>query len=275
MTPGDNNDLGPLSNPLEKHARLPVLASSLPVQKAEKLKSLLMRARLISKTNTRHILVLSFPRVVCDFWSSCLFMQQLTDLYSKLEKSASYKPSLATRRMENKKHEVISAYERERRNNNSTSTGRRLDAATRLMQKKTQQSKHPEKDVFVPMFPSKLSFNQVAQRENQLLLMSPRERLLAFWEALVMATIKRDRGLNRVKVVPPVRVPGGLGELVPLAAPSRYLGRPQTSRLRPLTASRNRPTTARRQGAGTLGEMGASRDALLGPKTKFHFIKVQ
>lgn len=252
-----------------KHAQLPSLPSMSPKQ--DRSKSPLIRARLVSKTNSRHILVLSFTRIICDFWSSCLFMQQLTDLYSKLEKDASYRPSLAMRKLENKRQEVVDAYERERKKN-SVGGGRRLDAATRLMQKRAQQNpvNRVESEIFVPMYPSKLKFPQVCQREKQLLMMLPRDELLAFWESVVTATIKRERGLNRTKVVPPVRIPAGLGEMAPVSSYKR----PQTSRLRPLTASRTRPVTARRQGGGVLGEAGFSREALLGPTTKFHFIKV-
>ena len=255
-------------SPPAKHKLLPSLGP--PPNEKEKFKSPLIRVRLVSKTRTNHILVMSFPRIICDFWSSCLFMHQVTDLYTKLERSASYKPSAAVMRLESKKQEMMDAYDRERRKN---SQGRRLDAATRLMQMRKQQQVRREasKDVYVPTFPAKLHFHQVAQRENQLILMIPRERLLAFWEGMVTATIKRERGVNRLKVVPPVRIPSGLGE----ATATRDYGRPQTSRLRPLTASRNRPTTARRQaGGGGFGEMKASRDALLGAKTVFHFLKV-
>ena len=254
-------------NPPPKHAQLPALDLLPP--KLDKPNSPLIRVRLVSKTRTKHVFVLSFPRIICDFWSSCLFMQQLTDLYSRLEKSVNYKPSLAARKLEIKKQEVVSSYERERKKNNQ---GRRIEATARLMQKKYSQStKGTDKEEYVPMFPAKLKFQQVAQRERQLLMMLPRERLLAFWESVVTATIKRQRGLNRIKVVPPVRIPSGMGEIV------GQHGRPQTSRLRPLTASRNRPTTARRQGGrggGAFGDVGVSREALLGPKTRFHFIKV-
>ena len=226
----------------------------------------LIRARLVSKTSSRHIFVVSFARIICDFWSSCLFMQQVADLYSRLEKAASYRPSLVAKKLESKRQEVACAYERERRK------GRRLDAATRLIQKRKQTSECENTD-FVPMFPAKLKFAQVGQRERQLLMMLSRDRLLAFWEGVVTATIKRERGLNRTKVVPPVRIPVGLGEMLPVSSHRR----PQTSRLRPLTASRARPVTARRQGGGggVFGEAGFTREALLGPKTSFHFIKVR
>lgn len=246
-----------------KHAQLPSLSSP----KEGRSNSTLIRARLVSSSSSRHILVLSFARIVCDFWSSCLFMQQLTDLYSKLEKAASYRPSLAAKKLESKRQEVMNAYGKERKRNGQ---GRRLDAATRLLQKRQQINKTDSEVDYTPMFPAKLTFSQVGQREKQLLMMVPRDKLLAFWENVVTATIKRERGTNRTKVVPPLRIPGKLGEMAPVSS----YRRPGTSRLRPLTASRTRPVTARRQGGGAFSEAGFTREALLGPKTKFHFIKV-
>ena len=253
-----------------KHSHLPSLGS---IQtKSEKPANLpLIRARLVSNSSSTHTLVLSFPRIVCDFWSSCLFMQQLTDLYSQTEKSATYRPSVAAKKLESKRHGVIEAYEKEKRRNGGQ-PGRKMDAATRLMLKRAQvQPSRAVSDLtFVPMVNAKLKFPQVAQREKQLLMMLSRDHLLAFWEGVVTATIRRERGRSRTKIVPPVRIPSGLGEMPPVSG----YRRPQTSRLRPLTASRNRPVTARRQGGGAFGEAGFPREALLGPKTNFQFIKV-
>ncbi len=234
----------------------------------------LMRARLIQKGPQEHILVISFPRVICDFWSSCLFMQQLTEAYFKLEKSASYRPSLAAVRIENKRQEVVRAYGKEKTRRTGHHRGvsgaarpieyhRGVSGAARLLQKKPGHS-----PAFTPATPSRVHFQQFAHRENQLLKMLPKEKLWAFWENMVTATIRRQRGPNRVKVVPPVRIPSGLGEKMHSRA------RPQTSRLRPLTA-RNRPTTAARRQGSVLAEMGTTREALDGPQTLFHFIKVR
>jgi hypothetical protein len=195
-------------------------------------------------------------------------MQQLSDLYSQLEKSSNYRPSMAAKKIESKRRSVMEAYDKEKRR---TGHGRKVDAATRMMLKRTQQpSRVPSEVSYVPMVNAKLKFPQVAQREKQILIMFSRDQLLAFWEGVVTTTIRRERGMNRTKIVPPIRIPSGLGEMAPLSA----YRRPQTSRLRPLTASRTRPVTARRQGGGAFGEVGFPREALLGPKSKFHFIKV-
>ena len=245
---------------------LPSLLSSSVTD--EKEAPVLMRARLVSTRAHEHILVLSFPRVICDFWSSCLFAKQLADAYISLEKRASYRPSLAAMRLENKRQQVIKAHEKSR----AASKGGKMDAATRLMQKRNHhlnQSKHST------LHPARLHFQQVAKRESQLLLMLSKEKLWEFWESMVTATIRRQRGPNRVKVVPPVRIPKGLGDKrLPIKTMTSRGGRPQTSRLRPLTASRNRPTTARRGGSGVFGDVATSREVLMGPKTKFHFMKV-
>ena len=218
---------------------------------------------MVCKSSQEHILVLSFPRIICDFWSSCLFMQQLADVYGKLEKSANYRPSLAAVRIESKRQAVVRTHGRERGQLQSR------DVPNRLLQKRGPIRQPGSKFHFMPAFPPQVHFYQVAQREHQLLKMLPKERLWAFWESMVTATIRRQRGPNCVKVIPPVRIPSGLGEKSFAAR-----GRPQTSRLRPLTA-RNRPQTARRQQSSVFGELGTTREALAGPPTLFHFIKVQ
>ena len=252
--------------------QLPSL-THLPPDNENKDAHLLMRARLVSKGVHEHILVLSFPRIISDFWSSCLFAKQLADIYIHLEKSATYRPSLAAMRLENKRQHVINAHEKAKAASLGGARGGKMDAAARLLQKRSQLSNQNKK---LPVHPARLHFQQVATRESQLLLMQSRERLYEFWESMVTATIRRQRGPNRIKLVPPVRVPKGLGDRSFAMASSTSRGaRPQTSRLRPLTASRNRPVTAsRRGGGGMFGDVGASREALMGPQTKFHFIKV-
>ena len=255
-----------LGSPTSNTTHLPALGNP---TSSESLPGLLMRARLVQKNTQEHVLVLSFPRIVCDYWSSCLFMQQLADAYGKLEKSASYRPSLAAMRIENKRQAVIHAYGKERGvgNGNIHAQRRQLqsrDASTRLLQRRAQMANQTDVG-FVPTVPARVHFHQVCQRENQLLKMMSKEKLWVFWESMVTATIRRQRGPNRVKVVPPVRIPSGLGERT-----ARL--RPQTSRFRPLTA-RNRPQTARRQ-SGVFGEMGITKEALSGPSTLFHFLKV-
>ena len=235
---------------------------------------LLMRVRLVSKGVHEHILVLSFPRIICDFWSSCLFAKQLTDAYINLEKSASYRPSLAAMRLESKRQHVINTHEKMKVGGGKG--GGRMDAAARLMQKRNQQAN--QKRMSVVLHPARLHFQQVAKRESQLLLMLPKEKLSEFWEKMVTATIRRQRGPVRIKLVPPVRIPKGLGDKSSIVMSSTSRGaRPQTSRLRPLTASRNRPTTASRRGGGSgvFADVIASRESLMGPQTRFHFMKVR
>lgn len=45
----------------------------------------LMRAKILQYSQKDHLLVLSFSRLVCDYWSSCLFLQQLSIIYTQLE----------------------------------------------------------------------------------------------------------------------------------------------------------------------------------------------
>ena len=262
FAPSNQSESKPVASSTDRAAtQLPNLDQ--PSSTPDVSSQLLLRAKLSSKGLQEHVLVLSFPRIICDFWSSCLFAYQLSNAYSKLEKSSTYRPSLAASRIENRRQAVINAHDKMRTHGSST----RKDAASRLLQKRTLGHHLNSKGGYHPPIPACLHFQQVAQRESQLLLMLSREKLWNFWESMVTAIIRRQRGPNRVKVVPPVRIPTGLGERVT----SRL--RPQTSRLRPLTASRNRPQTARR-GAGFLGDIGASREALAGPRTKFYYLKV-
>ena len=45
----------------------------------------LVRAKLLQYSPQDHLLVLSFSRLICDYWSSCLFLQQLSKAYAQLE----------------------------------------------------------------------------------------------------------------------------------------------------------------------------------------------
>ena len=49
----------------------------------------LVRAKLIGYSPQDHLLVLTFSRLVCDYWSSCLFLQQLSQSYTQLEQGTS------------------------------------------------------------------------------------------------------------------------------------------------------------------------------------------
>jgi len=49
----------------------------------------LVRAKLIGYSPQDHLLVLTFSRLVCDYWSSCLFLQQLSQNYTQLEQGTS------------------------------------------------------------------------------------------------------------------------------------------------------------------------------------------
>ena len=48
--------------------------------------STLLHAKLLTKSPQEHYLILTFPRIVTDYWSSALFSQQLTNAYTQLEK---------------------------------------------------------------------------------------------------------------------------------------------------------------------------------------------
>lgn len=222
--------------------------------------TLLMRARLVRRSTHESIFILSFSRVICDYWSSCLFIQQLADAYATLERNSTQRMSLAAKRIEAKKKELIGKYGR---------TGSTVQP--RSMRDSPASRLHFQQATGVtgaalghkPAVPARLSFQQVALREKQLLKFVSKEKLWEFWDSMITATIQRQRGPNRVKVVPPVRIPSGLGEKVTSSV------RPQTSRLRPFTA-RSRPQTGKK----LAGDMAAGWSTLAGPKTDFHFIKV-
>eukprot|EP00731_Ephydatia_muelleri_P023922 Em0016g193a len=225
----------------------------------------LIRARLVPKSSQEHILVLLFPQVVCDYWSSCLFVQQLADCYAKMEQSRSYRPSMAALKADTKRQAMVATFEQERGRVLPLSKPPRTApqsslATSRLVHKKLTGPVDTDSTGYVPPFPANLQFHQVAHRESQLLKIMSKEKLWSFWQSMATATIQRQRGPPRVKVIPPVRLPSGLGLRTVRKAPP--------SALRPLTA-RSRPQTARR---GALN--GANFEVLNGPQTQFHFIKV-
>ena len=227
---------------------------ALPVtQEEEMTRAVLMRARLVQESVREATLVLSFPRIICDFWSSSLFVRQLAEAYGQLERASG-----ASRRIEASRREVVSRFGHRRpAHYKSRGLGREVGRAAVCLGEIGGEERYR------PSLPAQLSFQQVSLRERQMLKFVSREKHWAFWEGLLTAVIRRQRGPNRVKVVPPVRIPSGLGEKVPRAP------RPQTSRLRPLTG-RGRPQTGRR----LVGDAAGGRDTLAGPRTEFHFIRV-
>ena len=268
--PKDNQKLVKFATCMEEPQAL-----SLPSIASQEKNESLLRAKLVARSSQDHILVLSFPAIVCDYWSSCLFVQQLAEAYSKLEKSPSYRPSLITARAESKRRDVIHTYEKMRGARESISSHKRSKQGTlshnptmRLLQQKRAQEKQSTSGAgtFIPQFPARALFQQVALRESQLLLIRPRERLWTFWESGITATIRRLRGPSRVKVVSPIRIPSGLGEMSRLLGP----GRPTTARLRPLTA-RARPQTSRNR---QLFADPSAADSMSGAKKVAHLIKV-
>ena len=222
----------------------------------------LIRAKLISFTSSDHLLILSFSRVVCDYWSSCLFIQQLSHAYGLLEKKSSYRPSLAVVRTINKRQEAINNAELIR-----SKAGYKKNKLPDVRGRLTQYGGNVVQNGYHPICPPRAHFQQMAMRENLLLLIKTKERLRAFWESVITVTIRRTRGPPRIKVIPPIRIPNGFGEITRTTG----FARPTTARLRPLTA-RNRPQTARR-GSG-FGMDGVSLESLNGPKKGLLFIKI-
>ena len=247
---------------------LPSLSSSSMTRKT------LMRTRLVRRSIQEAVLVLSFSRLICDFWSSCLFVRQLVDVYTGLERSSTQRISLAGRRMEGRRGEGV---RREGRRRELVGRSGRETAASLVGFRGVRGITASERQArpvarvgngahnFTSAVPAKVSFRQVALRERELLKHLSKERLWTFWHDMLTATIHRQKGRHsRVKIVPPVRIPSGLGQKI---APSV---RPQTSRLRPFTG-RNRPQTGRR----VAGDGGPEWATLAGPRTEFHFIKVR
>ena len=224
---------------------------------AEEQPRILIRARLVRESVHDATLVLSFPRIICDYWSSCLFVQQLADVYAKLENNSTHRPSLAARRIQAKRRELAGKYGRQER-----VLQIRPHTVARDVRPSKQSIDAGNTDNYRLVVLARLNFQQVAQREKQLLKFVSKEKLWAFWDSMLTATIQRQRGPNRIKVVPPVRIPSGLGEKITRV-------RPQTSRLRPLTGQA-RPQTGKK----VAREMATNRDSLAGPKTEFLFLKV-
>lgn len=200
--------------PLKRQSHTPLPA--LPIISNE---SGLIQAKLVTKSEQESVLILSFSRIVCDYWSSCLFMQQLVDAYTKLCKASTYKPSLTALRQI------------------KTSHNRRMRSSIHLPIPCVQSLHKPAINIQLRSTP-RAHFQQVCLRERQILIVRPKEKLWTFWEANITSTINRTRGPPRIKVIPPLRIPSGFGQVL------RTSVRPTTSRLRPLTA-RYRPPTAR------------------------------
>ena len=255
--------------PKPKAIQPPTLYGSLPKLKNDEQPAALVKVKLVTKSAQDFLLVVSFPRVVCDYWSSCLFIQQLVEVYSKLEKSPSYKPSLVVLKQTQRRQETLHAIEAKRacliRPATQSTTCRLLHRrATCTSNQNIPSSSNAATNIDFKLKSSpRSSFQEVALREHQLLLIRSKEKLWTFWESAVTVTIKRLRGPSRIKVISPLRVPPGFGEV------TRKLTRPVTARLRPLTG-RVRPVTARRGNAF----IGHIHESLTGPKAEWEAIKV-
>lgn len=228
----------------------------------------LIRAKLICINPNESILILSFSRVICDYWSSCLFVQQLSDAYGQLESSTSYRPSLASMRASNKRQEALDNAERIR---SKAGFKRNKIGISGEIKNHRKTAGFPSQRItnggFQPICPPKAHFQQIAVRESLILLIRPKERLWNFWESVITVKIKRTRGLSRTKVIPPVRIPDGFGKITRTTG----LARPTTGRFRPLTAQK-RPQTARK-GSG-FGMDTMTLESLNGPERSTEFIKI-
>lgn len=217
----------------------------------------LIRAKLIQYSMQDHLLVLSFSRLVCDYWSSCLFFQQLSKIYTQLETGTQASRTLTkTLRDNSRSHFTTLGGERFNRSFPGARTAF-VRTASKLQPIRQPNLTTPlpskVKHHNNPLQSTQMHFQQVAICEQELLLLMSKEKLWSFWQATVTAIIKRAHGPSRLKVVPPVRLPGQLGE---------GKLRPRTSKTHPLTARRSR----------VLG--GDKSNPQFGLRTSFHFIKV-
>lgn len=212
----------------------------------------LVSAKLVTKSSQDFVLILSFSRIIADYWSSCLFVHQLVDMYGKLEKSPTYKPSMAALRQAKLRQDTFKSFESIRTRGSSRGSFRAL----------TKRPLPPSPLISKELKPSVnalVSFLQVAMREKEILIIKSKERLYNFWQNSITAILKRTRGPPRVKVIPPLRIPTGHREV------TRPENHPMTSRLRPLTG-RARPITARKISID---------QSLTGPSSGTQYIKVK
>ena len=222
----------------------------------------LISAKLITKSSQDFVLILSFSRVIADYWSSCLFIHQLVDMYGKLEKSPTYRPSMTALRQTRIRQETFKSFESIKTRGGRSIRGGGGNSFGVLTKRPLPPPLSPSinKDL-KPRVSSLVSFLQVSLREKEILVVKSKERLYNFWQSSITATVRRTIGPPRVKVISPIRIPTGINERTSRLGNNR----PMTSRLRPLTG-RARPITARKISID---------QSLSGPATGAHYIKVK
>jgi hypothetical protein len=163
-------------------------------------KTYLFRSQLFSHGPFDHTLILTFPRIVCDFYSASLFIRQLASVYSVEE----YRPS--------KDSSIRNKALLKRWSKNFLVAPKPLVPVDSNSQKNpnaqgTWFGNRKRQSVLVS---SQLKFKQIALRELELERSLSNERLWSLWWSSATKTVKTHQGQVKVKPVPYVKLPAHL-----------------------------------------------------------------
>lgn len=159
-------------------------------------KTYLFRSQLLSQDPFDHTIVLTFPRIVCDFWSASLFVRQLAAAYAVEERHHTADSSIRNKTLLKKWSK------------NFLVKPKPLTTVSHQMSKRSGQDWFGGKSRrFNALASSQLKFKQIALRELELSVSLSKERLWSLWESSATKIVKNHQGIPKVKTVPHVKLP--------------------------------------------------------------------
>ena len=163
-------------------------------------KTYLFRSQLLSHNPFDHTLILTFPRIVCDFWSASLFVRQLASAYAVEEQRPTKASSIRNKVLLKKWSKNFLVAPKPLVPVDSDSQ----------MNPKAQQNWLGNRKKHNVLACSQLKFKQIALRELELGMSLSRERLWSLWQLSATKTVKSRQGQLKVKPVPYVKLPAHL-----------------------------------------------------------------
>ncbi|XP_062515342.1 uncharacterized protein LOC134190835 isoform X2 [Corticium candelabrum] len=159
-------------------------------------KTYLFRSQLLSHNIFDHTLILTFPCIVCDFWSSSFFARQLAAAYAVEEVRPTKDGSKGNR-------EALKRWSK----NFLVAAKPMANVSYRTNPQFGQHCFGARNKRFNPLRSSKINFMQVAWRELEISVVLSKERQWSLWETLATKTVRNVHGIQRVKTVAHVKLP--------------------------------------------------------------------
>lgn len=205
---GDHTD-SKQSRPRLCSARTMAVSQSALADSAKLEPKLWLRARLVSTSTVEHLLVLSAPSFICDFWSLSMFVVALCNAYAAVEKQAQDEKKASTNngkkvlrsRMQSRQSSLkqIFASPSSRQSKRPPSIQDHYSRIAQVKQACSMDSSGPVAD--------SVSFQEIALREAEGLQRRRRTKLWELWEGQATLTVLTRQGKKKVKPAPVLHLP--------------------------------------------------------------------